>query len=304
MSRTRLLWCVVALSLGPGCRSAAPVQPAPSVSPVTDGVERSAHFELRWTPGTVTPEERSAVVERAEASWRAYRERLGEARLPSSRLEIRLEAAAGQGQYPYVDPGTGTLVLYRYAGKGGGYEGSLAHELVHALRWKLWAKDPAYQTDAALFFEEGFAELLATDAGFPSDFPRFGREVVIAAGAWLDPTHALTIPELVEHHRALNFRCMPQAYAERLSFFEFLRTQAGLAPLVTLAYGGPVTGERLARAYAKNLPSLAHAWRTWQDEAFSKIPDAAAKAADYRAHSPIQYLHACTREELEAPPAP
>jgi len=260
--------------------------------------ERSAHFVLRWRSGTVTPADREAVLHRAEAAWMAYQRRLGDARMPADRLAIELEPGLARGKFPHVDPESGALVLDRYEESGEGYLGSLAHELVHAIRWTLWAKDPAYQSDAALFFEEGFAETLATDAGFPSDFPLFGRPAVLAAGAWLDPVHTITLPELISRHRTINFRCMPQAYAERLSFFDYLKERAGLKTLIGLAYGGPVTEARLGQTYGGGLSSLADAWRAWQDSRFAKLPDAAAKAADYRTRSPVQYLHACTREEL------
>ena len=141
---------------------------APAADSATD--QRSAsseHFEVRWHAGDASQTEVQAVQERAESSYRALEALLGPPRMARERLIIRLNGDAQQGEMPTVSPETGELVMVRFPGPGGGYEASIAHELVHALRLKL-TLEPARQTDTYLFIEEGLAELLAIAAGFPS----------------------------------------------------------------------------------------------------------------------------------------
>ena len=74
---------------------------------------------------------------------------------------MRLAGEGGPRENPHVDPATGDIVLYRFPGALGAYEAPLAHELVHAIRFSIWTT-PERQTDAGLFWEEGFAEPEAT----------------------------------------------------------------------------------------------------------------------------------------------
>jgi hypothetical protein len=275
-----------------GCR---PAPPAPATAP--SGALTTPHFTLAF-PGE--PESvAEAVGARAEEAYARLHALLGAARMPAGRLSLRLAGEGGPGQYPTVDAKTGEILLFRYPGPGGGYEASLAHELVHALRWSLWT-DPARQTDAFLFLEEGFAEILAAEAGFPSGgFPTFGFPAAVAAGAWLKSGRDLPIPELVRRHTALNFRCMAQAYPLRLSFMSYLRQRFGLAPLIALAYAeAPLRPEDLERAFGAGLAALAADWRAWALREHEAVADADAQAKAYLERTPIRYFDVCGADVL------
>lgn len=283
-----LLWFGVT-----ACRTSAPAE----LSATDQRTARAEHFEVLWHAGDASEAEVQAVLARAESSYRALEALLGARRMARERLNIRLNGDAQQGEMPTVSPQTGELVMVRFPGRGGGYEASIAHELVHALRLKL-TLEPARQTDVYLFIEEGLAELLAIAAGFPSTgFPTYGAPIAIAGGTWVATDEDLALSALVRRHRALNFRCMPQAYAQRLSFMVYLERRIGLQAIIELAYADKVlTAEDLERVTGESLEVSAAAWRAWALGEYRAIVDADQQAAAYRQGSPIKYLPVCKRE--------
>src|SRR5688500_4265436 len=152
-----------------------------AASPSDDKSLNGAHFDVVWKSGAASLEDGQRVLDRGERARAKLVELLGEQRVGDRRIRIRLGGDGGRDKIPYVDPDTRDIVLYRFPGEGGAYEAPLAHELVHAIRFDIWTK-PERQTDPALFWEEGFAELLAREAGFPSTgFPLFGVDPYVAA---------------------------------------------------------------------------------------------------------------------------
>ncbi len=222
--------------------------------------------------------------------------------LATQRIVIDLRGDGKPADLPTVDPATGEIVLFRYRSPGGEYEASVAHELIHALRRSLWT-DPKRQTDAFLFLEEGFAEVLATEAGFPSSgFPTFGAPVAVAAGAWIETGQDLPIVALIRHHKALNLRCVAQAHALRVSFVTYLRERFGLATLIRVAYSdSPLDADGLASAFGADLEKLASDWRAWARKGFEALAGAREKAKAYRQRTPIRALPVCNQDVVPVP---
>jgi len=280
--------------------------PGPTALRAANGQTPSANdrrFSIEWSAGQTTEAEVEAVRTRAEAAYARMRELLGDARVVRADKRpfvIRLAGDAAPGQYPLVSPDTGEIILYRFPGKGGAYEASLAHELVHALRFALWT-NPAKQTDPFLFWDEGFAEILATEAGFPSaGFPTFGHSVALTAGACTETHEDPRVTDLVRRHRALNFRCMAQSYGLRLSFMTFVRERFGLAKMVALSYvDEPLTESVIERGLGGKLEDLEAAWKVWLRERLDAEGHAAARIEEYRTQSPIRFFPKCTKEVLE-----
>lgn len=261
-------------------------EPDPSVQP--DSI-----IDVVWTPDAATDAEARAVSSFANEVWRDLSRLLGPARTPDRQIIVRLAGDAEPGQVPTVDPGTGDIVVFRFAGEGGGYDASLAHEMVHAFRWDLW-KQEQLQTDTFLFFEEGFAEAAAVQVGRPSKgFPKFGASTAAAAGAWLRDDSPRDMLALISHHRALNFRCMAQAYALRLSFVEFLVEAYGFERLVDLVYTSePLTSDIVGKHFGISLQDLAGKWYRWASGKLEALDDAEARVTGYL-ESPVKYLPKC-----------
>lgn len=262
-----------------------------------DQSRKTSHFVIRWQPGMATDAEVDAVQARAEASHARFSELLGRDRMPNQLLSIRLKGDAMRGEMPTVSPDSGELILVRFPGVGGGYEAALSHELMHQIRWHLWT-NPKLQTDAFLFVEEGLAEALATEAGYPSKgFPTYGFPVSIAAGTWLKSDRALPIPNLIRNHKALNFRCMPQAYTLRLSFMMYLRERFGLAPLIRLGYWPePLRAEHIEKALGADLESVAGDWKAWAMRQYDSEMDAAQQSTSFLTKTPIRYFEVCASD--------
>ncbi len=241
------------------------------------------------------------VRERAVAALPALVERLpgAEAQLP---LRVRLMGEGDSTHVPTVDPDTGTILLYRFPGAGGDYDASLVHEMVHALRLPHW-QTPERQTNLALFFEEGLAEVLARSIGFGSTgFPLFGTEPTVAVGHWIETNQLVSPARLARNHLALNFRCMPQAYSIRLSFVDFLVTAHGLDTLVSLTSGPvPVDEASLEAAYGASLDDLVDAWRIAVTSTWQALPEGQTKAEAWAAHPAIAHFPSCSAPQATDP---
>jgi hypothetical protein len=296
--KTHLLAVLFLSSLGCRAHSSANVT-APAltevrVDPSREGAVATAHFDIRWDAGAATEAEIRAVQERAEGAWQRYTQLLGPTRMPIFRVVIHLVGDGKPGDFPTVVPETGEVQLMRFPGHGGGYEASIAHELVHAMRRARWLEEK-HQTAPALFLEEGYAELLATEAGYPSTgFPTYGFPLAVVAGSWLTPGQDLPVSELIRKHRQLNFRCMAQAYGERLSFVFYMRERLGFEGVTRLAYAdAPLTVPMIEAAMGSPLDSLGAQWRTWAVSKSKTVPNAAELQRQYRHDTAIQYFPVC-----------
>lgn len=252
------------------------------------------HFFLRWSKGQASPAEVEAVQQRAEAAYARYSELLGPERMPAKRINVRLAGDAPPDGASAVSAETGELTLVRFPASRVGYAAAVAREVVHALRWSLWTQ-PKLQTDPFLFLEEGFAEVMAAEAGFPSEgFPTYGFPVAVAAGGWLQSGKDLPIPTLALQHRAVYPRCKAQAAALGLSFFTYLRERFGLDPLIRLAYAEePLDAAGLLRVFHADLATLGQEWKAWALQQFTAAQSPEQQAADYWEHTPIHALKVC-----------
>jgi hypothetical protein len=264
-----------------------------------DSHQSTAHFQVSYHRAESSAEEVAAVTGRLEPLWEGLATWVGNARLPSVRIEILLE---GEGmkegeapKFPHVGS-LGRVHLYRYAGgESGAYERQLEHEVIHATRNLIGLHD-LHVTDRTTgfgFVEEGFAEMLAREiAPAQSGFPVFGHTFDVAVGAWLSSGDAIPIPTLMRRHD-LNARCMVQAYPLRASFMKYLDATYGRESLLALAYGAaPVDASRYTSLFGHTPERLATDWESWARARFAAVPNAAEAAASYRA-SPAQFFPAC-----------
>ncbi len=273
-----------------GCRPA----PAGSAPPAVDIVVERPNLSVDAAPGAATESEIRRVRDLAERAYTRYAQVLGPDRMPSRTIAIRLAGDAADGQVSTVSPESGAIVLYRHPGPGGGYESSLAHELMHAVRWDIW-KQANLRTEPFLFLEEGLAELMAIEAGLPSTgFPTYGHDIVLAAGTWIASDLDLPISELVTRHSQLNFRCMPQAYTLRLSFLLFVRERVGLDALVDVAFDPrPLSLARLEATLGAPIEAVARTWRGHALRQFAGLNGREQRRRDYLEGTPVRYFTVC-----------
>lgn len=297
------MWIVAVTVWTMACQSGPRVLPTSSTAEQGTNTSRTittAHFVIHWQPAETTDAEVKAVQDRAELAYSRYSQLLGAQRMPTKPIAVRLNGDAEGGRGSTVSTEAGELILVRFPGPGGGYEASLTHELTHQIRWALWT-NTKFQTHAFLFIEEGFAEILATEAGLPSQgFPTYGFPVAVAAGTWLKSNQALPLQDLVRRHAALNFRCMPQAYTLRLSFMTYVREKYGLEPIVRLAYWPePLRPEDIEQVLGASLDTLASHWKAWLERQYAATKDADEQSAAFR-QSPIRFFPVCGPDVLTA----
>ena len=103
------------------------------------------------------------------------------------------------------------------------------------------------------------------------------------------------LPKLLAEHRAFNFRCMAQAYVERISFMTFLTTRVGLKPIVAVAYvDTPLDVPTIERLLGAKIDALAAEHEKLLTATRQRAPAQVAGAA-YREKSPIRFLPVCPR---------
>jgi hypothetical protein len=316
IGRSGLLWslslaCAAAPkpTAAPAARPAA-AQPAaelPAQEPKPADFERSAasaHARYHWNPSSTSAGEVDNVMQRAELAFAKVSALLGADRTPRERLIILMagdalaEGYSRPARVPHVTE-AGQIVLYRYPGQGGGYESSLAHEMVHAFR----TPDPRRREtfkggdgdDGDAFFEEGFAELIATRSGIPKQgFPTYGYPLDVVVGQWIARGQAIGIDVLMKHHEELNLRCLLQTYSIRSSFFAYLDEKYGLPRVMRLAYlEAEITPRAYEQIFGAPLDQLTSAWSAWASTRFAAIADGPEQGRRYREQTPARYMPVC-----------
>ena len=136
----------------------------------------------------------------------------------------------------------------------------------------------------------------AREAGFPSrGFPLYGVDADVAAASFVARGEALPIRKLLAEHRALNFRCMAQAYVERISFMTFLASKVGSKPLIAIAYvDTPLDVPTIERLLGAKIDALAAEHEKILIATSKRAPARVAGAA-YREKSPIRFLPVCPK---------
>jgi hypothetical protein len=258
----------------------------------------SAHFVFVWRQAETPPEDIEAAVTLAEDLFARLSDVLGPERVPSKQLIVTFKgdwrSPTGQPRYPSVDA-MGRIHLFRFPGVGGGYLGKLGHEMVHAFRmeWRWNRRRPPGQ--AFGFVEEGFAEWLATHVEPHSlAFPSYGFPIQVVAGQWLMNQEAPPLRTLVERHGWLNLHCLPQSYALRGSFFQYLHATFGKEALLQLAYSDEaLTMALFTKVFGRDFEVLEQDWREQTLTAFAATAEGAQLARDYRAKTPVQFMYIC-----------
>lgn len=281
----------------PSPRAPSPASPplpvAPTIAPDEEHL-KGATFDVVWRAKDATRAEAEAVLARGEAARTKFVALLGAHRVGDGRFFVRLAGEGDREHVPSVDPKSRAILLYRFpGGASGAYEAPLAHEMVHAIRFLTWTR-PENQTDPMLFWEEGLAELLARHIGFPSaGFPLYGTDPYTATASFYPHHEELGIDRLVTEHRKLNFRCMAQAYVERLSFMTYLEQRSGIRHLVELSFNGKaydVAG--LEKALDGTIAGLTREHDAKILVALSSR-EVQLEAERFRAQTPIRYFPLC-----------
>jgi len=276
----------------PGSIEPAPLPKAGGV-PAGERSLAATHFDVTWTEPASSEEDAKRVLLRAADARAKLVTILGKERVGDRRIRIRLSGDGSPRELPTVDPASGDILLYRFAGAGGEYEAPLAHELVHAIRRTIWT-NPDRQTDPGLFWEEGFAELIAREAGFASTgFPLYGFDPHVGAASFVTRGESIPLGRLITEHKALNFRCMAQAYVERISFMLAVRDRVGLAPMITAAYvDGPLDVPTLEKSLGAKLTDLTAAHEKLVASSAALEP-ARKEGTKFRETTAIRYLPLC-----------
>jgi len=266
---------------------------------------KTAHFDVFYQPGETTEAEVSAVSTRAEAGHASLTTKLGADRLPQMvTMVLDGDALGADGSLravSHVSVETGAMVLYRFPGEGGGYEASVVHELVHAARLELTREHLPVFGAGWGFVEEGFAEVMAREAGHGSvGFPTYGVPLDVVAGQWLVRGEGLPLTALLKRHGELNGRCSAQAYSQRVSFFTMLAARFGIERVIAWAYSADaVDSARFLKVFGEPMATVFASWEPWARQRYAATPDADALATRYRTTTPVQYVPVCHPADLQ-----
>ncbi len=257
------------------------------------------HLIIEWNQGTVSDEIESAKTE-GETFYAAICDMLGYD--PQNKITILLlgpaEQPDGSWKYPHVDP-QGRINLFRFEASGRSYFSSLAHEMVHALRFDQQDRRTGWFFEADWFFEEGFAEFVAlrVDSSL-GGFPWYDFPIVVAAGQWIVNGEDIPLEILREKHASLNRSCQAQSYSLRSAFFDHLGKTYGDDAVLQMAKqerAGELSDYR--RFLHKDLHELVAEWREFLLREYNDMADVEELSRRYRQETPIQYQPVCKKGE-------
>lgn len=246
-------------------------------------LERSSdHFIFESTTADATSAEMDAGIQLAEGHYAAMVALVGENRIPAGKIRVILEGDFRPDRSGgYIDP-DGVAHLSRYRPDLGGYFGSLAHEIAHALRYTYWHRFQVGPWENFGYIEEGFAEYAAI-AVYPqkAGFPFYGYPVDLITAARL--VRGEGIPQQVMRDRhELNTPCEWQTYPLRASWFRYIEGEYGRETVLSIAYSEvETTDERLEALLGATLDQVDAAWEAWLLARYAAIPDADAIAQPY-----------------------
>lgn len=301
---------VVALTLLAACAADKPLPPrasqadAPSaLDPELAAYEHAAdgkHIKVYRSAGAASPVEIATAVAVGDAEFERIRATVGAERVTARSVDVvlagdGLDSSGRMTNYPRTTLAA-TVFLYRYPGEGGGYESSLGHELVHALRIGLsrrHVRDGQPVDPGFWFLEEGLAAAIANDGRSEKSFPLYGASLDLVAGSLVERGQDVPLLTLMSDHAKLNAECPAQAYPLRASFVAFLRERFGMPRLLSLAYGDAVDAVAYERIFGAALPALTMEWRAWLVARYRAIPQGDAQAKRYRESTPIRFVPLC-----------
>ena len=242
----------------------------------------SEHFVFESTSAEATVAEMDAGIQLAEQHHAAMVALVGANRIPAGKVTVVLEGDFRPDRSGgYIDP-DGVAHLSRYRPDLGGYFGSLAHEIAHALRYTYWHRFQVGPWENFGYIEEGFAEYAAITV-YPqkAGFPFYGYPVDLITAARL--VRGEGIPQQVMRDRhELNTPCEWQTYPLRASWFRYIEDEYGREAVLSIAYSEvETTDERIEALLGATLEQVDAAWKAWLLARYAATPDADAMAAPY-----------------------
>lgn len=198
--------------------------------------------------------------------------------------EVRVELHGRfRNTSPYVDV-DGTVHLWRFSEREGGYRAMFAHELVHAVAYDANRASGATTYDGIGFWIEGWAEYTALQVDpEKTGFPLFGFDEDVVVGHWLEQGGP-TLADYRERHEELNMLCQGQAYPLRASWYRYVAEELGqdvLFGLVAMEDG--VSRPAMEAVLGQTLEQVDADWESWARARYAAHPDAAAEAEAFRA---------------------
>ncbi len=248
----------------------------------------TAHFVLLAREGEATHAQLEQAGQRSEGWFEDLRTVVGAERTPTVKLLVLLDGSGiGGTNVPHVDR-QGRIYLYRYTEEFEDYFDSLLHEMVHAFR-----RATGYRYLG--FVEEGLAQ--AIDGAILPDkvaFPLYGFSLDLVVGHFFEIDRAIPLALLRSRHRTINLPCQLQAYAERASFFGYLRDIFGMEDVLALAYGrSPGQDASFETLFGSSFTELTARWERDIRARYRKIADPERDWAEFRNSSPAQYQPMC-----------
>jgi len=250
--------------------------------PVIPLERESAHFVFESTSAEATAAEMDAGIQLAEQHHAAMVALVGANRIPAGKVTVVLEGDFRPDRSGgYIDA-DGVAHLSRYRVDLGGYFGSLAHEVAHALRYSYWHRFNVGPWENFGFIEEGFAEYAAIavhpqKAGFP--FYGYPPDVITAERL----IRGQGIPQQIMRDRhELNTPCEWQTYPLRASWFRYIEDEYGREAVLSIAYSEvQTTDERIEALLGTTLAQVDVAWEAWLLARYAATPGAAGIAQPY-----------------------
>jgi hypothetical protein len=244
----------------------------------------SEHFVFVATTATSDSTEMTEGLRRAEEQYATIRSIVSPPIVPPPTIHVHLNGDfIDRG--PYYD--SLGVHLYRYSREEGGYWALLGHEMAHAFAAARYMSKEAWTWTTYRSFDEGWAEYLAqlTDPG-KQGFPFYGFPEDIVVGSWVASGQHIPFEVLRERHEELNQPCQHQAYPQRASWFRYVDVVYGRDAALAIAYpDAEPTSPVVESIVGVPLPELDRLWQDWVVARYHAIPNAAARAAAYRART-------------------
>ena len=267
---------LAALFILAGCGGSTEPEPTVPLS------RSSEHFEFESNTARATAAEMDLGIQQAEQHHAAIAALVGENRIRTGKITVYLKGDKTDAETGgYVDE-NGAVHISRYRQDLGGYFGSLAHEIAHALRYSYWHRFNVGPWENFGFIEEGYAEYAAI-AVHPGKmgFPFYGYSPDIITAQRL--IRGEGIPQQVMRDRHdLNSRCEWQTYPLRASWFRYVEDEYGLEAVLAIAFSEvETTDERIESVLATSLEQVDADWEQWLLARHAAVPNAADIAAPY-----------------------
>jgi hypothetical protein len=248
-------------------------------------LERSSdHFIFESTTADATAAEMDAGIQLAEVIFESVAALIGPTHVPSRRIKVILEGDFRSDRSAGFVDEQGNIHLSRYRADLGGYFGSLAHEIAHAVRYTYWHRFMVGPWENFGFIEEGFAEFVAQQV-YPEKkgFPFYGYPEDVVVGHMLIHGDAIPLQVMRDRHE-LNTPCEWQTYPLRASWFRYVDQTYGRAAVLAIAYAEvETTNEMIETLLGVPIVQVDAAWDEWLRARYAATAGADDLAASYLA---------------------